>query len=123
MFETRWPGLLLQAKLSNHEGVFHGLCGPWGVLIRLHARGAKLILMAGLAYPVHVGCASLHCLLMERHCRFFLNACFDPPMVPHLLWAAKHPPSIDSICDITAIKKTTSKTRSIQITCRINYDI
>ena len=35
IIETRWPSLLLQVHgffpdpmLSNHEGAFHGLCGP-----------------------------------------------------------------------------------------------
>ena len=32
------------------------------------------------------------------------------------------PPHIDSIHDIKAIKKTTSKTRGIQIACRISYE-
>ena len=90
------------------------------------AWGAKLILMADLASPV--GCASLGHLLMAQHCHLCLNACFIPPTASHLPPTPTppprtHPPYIDSIRDITAVEKTTSKTRGIQIACRIDYEI
>ena len=50
----------------NHEGAFHGLCG-----INKTAWSAKLILMAGLAYPV--GCASLGHLLMAQYYHLCLS--------------------------------------------------
>ena len=71
------------------------------------AWGAKLILTADLAYPV--SCASLGHLLMAKHYPLSLNVCFNPPTA--------------HIGDITAVEKTTSKTRGIQIACRISYEI
>ena len=70
------------------------------------ALGAKLILMA---FPV--SCASMAHLLMAQHCPLCLNVCFSPPMAPHLPPPPTpppliHPPPIDSIHDITAIKKS-----------------
>ena len=87
------------------------------------AWGAKLILTADLAYPV--SCASLGHLLMAQHCHLCLNVCFCPPTAPHRpphLPAIRSPP-IDSIRDITAVEKTTSKTRGVQIAYRISYEI
>ena len=46
------------------------------------AWGAKLILTAGLAYPV--SCASLGHLLMAQHCHLCLGVCFSPPLASHL---------------------------------------
>ena len=70
------------------------------------AWGAKLILMADLAYPV--SCASLGHLLIAQHCHLYLNACFSLLTAPHL----PPPPTlfhplipIDLIRDITAIEK------------------
>ena len=82
--------------------------------------------MADLAYPV--SSTNLGHLLMAQHCTLCLNACFSPPTAP------QPPPSTtplpparltpkDSIRDKTAIEKTTSKTRSVQIACRISYEI
>ena len=84
--------------------------------------GAKLILTADQAYPVSF--AGLGHLLMAQPCPSSLNICFTPPTAPH----PPHPPPtrsppIDSIRDITAVEKTTSKTRGIQIACRISYKI
>ena len=45
------------------------------------ARGAKLILMADLAYQL--SCASLGHLLMAQHYHLCLNVCFSPPIAPH----------------------------------------
>ena len=57
--ETRWPGLLLQVAFSallNHEGAFHGLCGPSVKGINKTAWGAKLIFNSRPGLPV--SCAS-----------------------------------------------------------------
>ena len=80
------------------------------------AWGAKLILTADLVY--HSSCVSLGHLLMAHHCHFCFNVCFNPPTAPY-----SPPPPIDSIRIITAIEKTTSKTRGVQIACRISYEI
>ena len=93
--------------LSNHKSAFH----VWPLRdINKTAWGAKLISMADLAYPV--SCTSLSHLLMVQHCRLCLNGCSNPPTAPYL---ASSPTPIDSIRDITAIKKSISKTRDIQI--------
>ena len=72
-------------------------CISWPVWplsgINKTAWGAKLILTAGLAYPV--SCASLGHLLTAQHCHLCLNVCFGPP--------SPHPPPIDSIRDVTAV--------------------
>ena len=64
------------------------------------AWGAKLILTAGLAYPV--SCTNLGDLLMAQHCHLCLSVCFSLPTVPHR--PPRPPPTrsppIDSICDI-----------------------
>ena len=102
----------------------------------------KLILTADLAFPA--SCASLNHLLMAQHCHLCLRVCFSPPTAPHLPPPTTQPalinyptrphypfhplppphplqpphttpPPKDSISDITAIEKTTSKTRGIQI--------
>ena len=70
------------------------------------ALGAKLILMADLAYPV--SCTSLSHLLMGQYCQLCLNACYSPPTAPHPPSLPTPPPSrlptpIDSIHDITAV--------------------
>ena len=62
-------------------------CISWPVWplrgINKTAWGAKLILMAGLAYPV--SCASLGHLLTAQHCHLCLSVCFSPS-------SASHPP-------------------------------
>ena len=65
---------------------------------------------APLAY--HVSCASLGHLLMAQHCHLCMNACFTLPTAPHLPHCPPprhplptHPSPIDSIRDITAVKK------------------
>ena len=103
----------------------------WG--INKTAWGAKLIPMADLAFPVT--CASLGHLLMAKHCPFCLNVCFSPPTAPH----PPPPPTPHPFhltppptpCPFTAhslytqsmilqqSKRSTSKTRGIQIACRI----
>ena len=61
-------------------------CISWPVCplrgINKTAFGAKLILMAHLAYPVN--CASLSHLLMAKHCHLCLNACFSRFKALHL---------------------------------------
>ena len=74
-------------------------CISWPVWplrgINKTAWGTKLILMADLVYQV--SCARLGHPLMAQHCHLCLNVCFNPPTAPR-------PPSIDSICVITAVK-------------------
>ena len=81
--ETRWPGLLFQADFS--DAVKPQGCISWPVWplrgINMTAWSAKLILTAGLAYPV--SCASLGHLLMAHHCHLCLNVCFNLPTAPH----------------------------------------
>ena len=105
-------------------------CISWPVWplrgINKTAWGIKLIATADLAHPV--SCASLGHQLMAQHCHLCLNVCFSLPMAPHPPLPPTSPPSptpppIDSIRDITAIKKTTSNTRSVQIARRISYEI
>ena len=74
--------------------------------------GAKLILTAGLAYPV--SCASLGHLLMAQHCHLCLSVCFSLPSASHPPLPPPHPPPtrtppIDSIRDITAVSKNCLK--------------
>ena len=61
-------------------------CISWPVWplrgINKTALGAKLILTAGLAYPV--SCASLGHLLTAQHCHLCLSVCFSPPSASHL---------------------------------------
>ena len=121
--EIRWPGLLLQAAFC--DAVKPRGCISWPVWplrgINKIAWGAKLILTADL-----VSCASLVHLLMAQHCYLCLNVCFSPPTTPHS--CPPHPPptgppSMDSIHFITDVGKTTSKTKGVQIACRISYEI
>ena len=81
-FETRWPGLLLQATFSD-------TVKPWGCIswpvwplrgINMAAWGAKLIFMVDLVSPV--SCANLGHLLMAQHCHLCLSACFSLPWLP-----------------------------------------
>ena len=69
------------------------------------AWGAKLILTAGLAYPV--GCAGLGHLLTAQHCHLCLSVCFSPPSASHPPPPPPHPSHtptpINSIGDITAV--------------------
>ena len=53
--------------------------------------GAKLILTAGLAFPV--SCAGLGHWLMAKHCPLSLNVCFTPPTAPHPPPPPTPPPS------------------------------
>ena len=53
------------------------------------AWGAKLILTAGLAYPV--SCAILGRLLMAQHCHLCLSVCFSPPSASHPPLPPSHP--------------------------------
>ena len=82
------------------------------------AWSAKLILTADLVYQVRF--ARLSHLLMAQHCHLCLNVCFSPPTALH----PPHPPPIDSFRIITAVEKNcASKTRGIQMACRISYII
>ena len=105
-------------------------CISWPVWplrgINKTAWGAKLILTAGLAYPV--SCASLGHLLIAQHCNLCLSVCFSLPTAPYPTPPPTPPPShqptlyrphppptrqppidptrpppIDSIRDITAV--------------------
>ena len=72
------------------------------------AWGAKLILMADLAYPVSY--ASLGHLLMAQHCYLCLNVCFSLPIATHSPHHPPHPPPtspppIYSTRVITAVEK------------------
>ena len=87
------------------------------------AWAAKLVLMAGLTYPV--SCASLGHLLMANLCPLSLNVCFTPPTAPQppptpTPPPPTHPPPIDSIRVITEIEKNHLKN---QIASRISYEI
>ena len=124
--ETGWPGLLLQVAFC--DTVKPRGCISWPVWplrsINKTALSVKLILTADLVY--HSGCASLGHLLMAHHCHLCLNVYFSPlygsqPTHPHHPLLPTHPPPTDSIRVITAIEKTTSKTWSVQIACRITY--
>ena len=105
--------LRLDGQVCFYRWLFSNTVKPQGCLswplwplssINMTAWGAKLILMADLAYPV--SCASLGHLLMAQHCPLSLNVCFNPPTAPHPLHPLPtSPPPIDSISDITAIKK------------------
>ena len=55
------------------------------------AWAAKLVLTAGLAYPVC--CASLGHLLMANLCPLSLNVCFTPPTAPQPPPPPCHPPT------------------------------
>ena len=55
------------------------------------AWGAKLILTAGLAYPV--SCASLGHLLTAQHCHLCLSVCFSPPSASNLPPPSPQPPA------------------------------
>ena len=117
--------LRLDGRVSFYRQLFSDAAKPQGCLswplwplrgINKTAWDVKLIQTAGLAYPV--SCAGLNHLLMAKHCPLSLNVCFTPPT------ALTHPPPIDSIRVITEVeKKTTSKTRGIQIASRISYEI
>jgi len=95
--------LRLDGQVCFFRRLFSDALKPRGCILRpvwplrginKTAWGAKLILTAGLAYPV--SCASLGHLLMVQHCHFCLSVFFSLPMAPHR-------PPIDSICDIKAV--------------------
>ena len=57
-------------------------CPLWPLRgINKTAWGAKLIIMADLAFPV--SCATMGHLRMAQHCPLCLNVCFSPPTAPH----------------------------------------
>ena len=112
--ETRWPGLLLQADFfrscKTTRVPFPALVWRarlsrplWPLRgINKTAWGAKLILTAGLAYPV--SCAGLGHLLMAGHCPLgSLPRLRLPTRPPHPL--PTRPPPIDSIRVITGVEK------------------
>ena len=114
--------LRLDGEVCFYRQLFSDVVKPRGCIscpvwplrgINRTAWGAKLILTADLAFPV--SCASMGHLLMAQHCLLVFE-CLLQPTPPH-------PPHIDSIRDITAIEKTTSKTRDVQIACRISKEI
>ena len=97
-------------------------CISWPVRplrgINKTAWGAKLILTADLVYQV--SCSWLGHQLMAQHCHLCLNVCFTAPHPPPSPTPPpSHPPPIDSIRVITAVQKTASKTRGVQIACGI----
>ena len=66
-------------------------CPVWPLRgINKTACGTKLILTAGLAYPV--SCAVLGHLLMAQHCHLCLSVCFSPPSASHPPPPPPHPP-------------------------------
>ena len=77
-------GLLLQAaffrRCKTVRVPFLASVAPGG--FNKTAWAAKLILTAGLAYPV--SCAGLGHLLMANLCPLSLNVWFTPPTAPHL---------------------------------------
>ena len=107
------------AMLLNHEGAFHGLCGPWGALIRLHGMpnwfwrqiwSTIWVMPVWVTYWWHITAISVWMFALGLRL----------PTLPH---CPSHPPPIDSIHIITDVRKTTSKTWGIQIACRISYEI
>ena len=124
--------LRLDGRVCFYRQLFSDAVKPRGCLswslwplrgIDKTAWGAKLILTAGLAYPV--SCAGLGHLLMAKLCPLSLNVCFTPPMAPHPpppTTPPTHPLYTQSVL-VQKLKKTTSKTRSIQIASRISYEI
>ena len=76
------------------------------------AWGAKLILMADLAFPV--SCASMGHPPMAQQCPLCLNVCFSPPTAPYLPPPSTpppptQPPPIDSILILQQLKKLPQK--------------
>ena len=119
--------LRLDGQVCFYRRLFSDTVKPRGYLswplwslrgINKTAWGAKLILTSDLAYPL--SCAGLGHLLMVKHCPLSLNAYFTHLRLPTRPHHPSHPPPIDSIRDITVVEKNTSKTRGIQIACRIN---
>ena len=127
--------LRLDGQVCFYRRLFSDAVKPLGCLswplwplrgINKTAWGVKLILTAGLAFPV--SCAGLGHLLMAKHCPLSLNVCFTPPTAPHLPPPPTpppptRPPPIDSIRINTEVEKTSSKTRGMQIASRISYEI
>ena len=96
--------LRLDGRVCFYRRLFSDAVKPRGCLswslwplrgINKTAWAAKLILTAGLAYPV--SCAGLGHLLMAKHSPLSLNVCFTPPTVPHppppLTPPPSHPPT------------------------------
>ena len=110
--ETRWLGLLLQGAFSDTVKPQGCLSWPFWPLraINKTAWGAKLILMADLAYTVSY--ASLGHLPMTKHCSLSLNVCFNLPTVPIHPHYPPHPLKTKSML-LQPLKKTTSITRGI----------
>ena len=113
--------LRLDGRVCFYRRLFFDAVKPRGWLswplrplrgINKTAWGSKLILTADLAYPV--SCASLGHLLMAKHCPLSLNVCFTPPTAPHPPPPSSHPLWTQSVL-LQQLKKTTSKTRGIQI--------
>ena len=98
-FETRWPGLLLQAAFSDAVKPQGYISWPvWPMMgINKPAWGAKLILTADLAYLVSCAKSESHTDSTAYFC-LWLNVYFSPPTALHL---PLHPPArslpIDSI--------------------------
>ena len=121
--KTRWPGLLLQAVFSDtvkSRGYISWHVRPLRGINKT-AWGAKLILTADLASPV--SCVSQGHLPMEQHCHLCLSACFTPPTASHSPPSFPPTPYRLNHRYYSCQKKTTSKTRSIQIASRISYEI
>ena len=105
--ESHTHALFRDAKHSRLDGrvcfyrqLFFDTVKPRGCLswplwplrgINKTACSAKLILTAGLAYPV--SCAVLGHLLMANRCPLSLNICFTPPTAPHPPPSPTPPPS------------------------------
>ena len=92
--------LRLDGQVCFYRRLFSDAVKPRGCLswplwslmgINKTAWGAKLILTAGLAFPVN--CAGLGHWLMAKHCPLSLNVCFTPPTAPHPPPPPTPPPS------------------------------
>ena len=112
--------LRLDGRVCFYRRLFSDTVKPRGCLswplwplrgINKTAWGAKLILTAGLAYPV--SCADLGHLLMAKYCPLSLNVCFTPPTAHNPSHPPPtRPPPIDSIRVITEVEKNQGHTNS-----------
>ena len=83
---SRLDGQVCLFKLLFSDAVKPRGCISWPLWslrgINKTVWGVKLILTAGLTFPV--SCASLGHLLMAQHCHLCLSVCFGPSTAPHL---------------------------------------
>ena len=129
--------LRLDGRVCFYRQLFSDALKPRGCLswplwplrgINKTAWAAKLILTAGLTYPM--SCASLGHLLMAKHCPLSLSVCFTPPTTPHpppppTPPPPTRPPTIDSIRVITEVEKKPPQNLGAfkYVASRISYEI